>query len=154
MIVRTRDERKCIFEREDDGSCAFTSLQRHVHQETINKEQLAMCNAAATHARTPTHTRTRKLSCVMSHDRQGAELLDKWPQTCSVLSLWRGILACMWKRVEAHMTARCSVCYCVCKKKKNLFYFRGHRSIIEPDLWPLHTTAVFQLTAATNRNTR
>lgn len=88
MIVRTRDERKCIFGREDDGSCAFTSLQRHVDQETINKEQLAMCNAAATHARTPTHTYSR-LSCVMSHDRQGAELLDKWLQTCSVLSLPR-----------------------------------------------------------------
>lgn len=153
MIVRTRDERKCIFEREDDGSCAFTSLQRHVYQETINKEQLAMCNAAATHARTPTHTRTRKLSCVMSHDRQGAELLDKWPQTCSVLSLAGNIGVHVEKSWSSHDGEVLSLLLCL-QEKKNLFYFRGHRSIIEPDLWPLHTTAVFQLTAATNRNTR
>lgn len=33
----------------------------------------------------------------------------------------------------------------LCLQEKNLFYFHGHRSIIEPDLWPLHiecTTAV------------
>lgn len=64
-------------------------LHVHVDRETINKEQLAMCNAAATHARTHSHTHSHSWAVVTSYGRQGADWIDKWLQTCSVLWLLR-----------------------------------------------------------------
>lgn len=51
--VWTPDKESCVFESgdEDGGSCTFTSLQLRDDRETINKEQLAICNAAAACAR-------------------------------------------------------------------------------------------------------
>lgn len=86
-----------------------------------------------THARP--HTHTRSWATVISHDRQGAELFDKWLLKCSVLSLlgWEYWRAC---GKELKLTRRRGSQSAVVSAI--LFYFQGCCSIMEPDLWPLY----------------
>lgn len=90
----TPDQRKkYIFESgdEDGGSCTVTSLQRHDDEETINKEQLAICNAAAASARTRAHAHA-SLHFYLCGDFYGTNAGESEPRP-GVAAIWPGFVS-------------------------------------------------------------